>query len=245
MDTVSCAISESSHPVASNPPPTRVSEAVGLPTSVLWDMDGTIIDTEPQWFAAEAILAQRFGGTWNIELGKQLVGRPLTETAHILRSVGRIDLPDGQLIDELISEVVRQVQAGSVDWRPGAVELLADLNSAGVPCALVTASYPALANVVLKMLPKGTFDAIVTGDEVRNGKPDPESYFLAANRLGVEVIKSVAIEDSIPGVASAVASGAKVLAVPAHIEIPPAPTYARIKTLAGVKAADLLPLASG
>src|SRR5699024_8683753 len=81
---------------------------------------------------------------------------------------------------ELIEQMVRLVRSGAADWRPGARELLTDLGRHEVPCALVTMSYQQLADVVIEMLPAGTFDTVVTGDQVNRGKPHPEPYLLAA-----------------------------------------------------------------
>src|SRR5690625_546171 len=181
MDNVSRTVRDSSSPLVADPP------APTLPASGLWDMDGTIIDTEPQWLAAEVALAERHGGTWTQEMGDQLIGLALPESNRILRDSTGIDVSIDQPMREVIEEMVRLVRAGAADWRPGARELLADLVNHEVPCALVTMSYSELADVVLDMLPAGTFDVVVTGDQVRRGKPHPEPYLLAASRLGVDV----------------------------------------------------------
>lgn len=216
----------------------------GLPEAVLWDMDGTIIDTEPQWLAAEITLAESYGGTWNERLGEELIGMALPESILIFRQLAGIDAPADRLITELIDEMVRLVRSGEAGWRPGAQELLATLNRQGIPSALVTMSYQELADVVIEMLPAGTFQEVVTGDQVTNGKPHPEPYLLAAHRLGAEVTRTVALEDSIPGVTSAAASGAWTIGVPAHQDIPRSAEYAVIPTLAGVRPADLFTLAA-
>lgn len=207
-------------------------------------MDGTIIDTEPQWLAAEITLAESYGGTWNERLGEELIGMALPDSMPIFRRLAGIDAPADRLITELIEEMVRLVRSGVADWRPGARELLTSLGRQGVPSALVTMSYQALADVVIEMLPAGTFDAVVTGDQVTNGKPHPEPYLLAAERLGADVTRTVALEDSIPGVTSAAASGAWTIGVPANQEIPPSADYAVVRTLHGVQPTDLFTLAS-
>ena len=121
-----------------------------------------------------------------------------------------------------------------VPWRPGARRLLADLQAAGVPCAMVTMSWEALARVVVDALGPGTFRAVVTGDMVRNGKPDPEPYLLAAHRLGVDPRECLAIEDSPTGVRSARAAGCVVLAVPNIVPIPPELPHHQLATLKGL-----------
>ena len=92
-------------------------------------------------------------------------------------------------------------------------------------------SYASLAAVLVEALPKGTFDAVVTGDMVRNGKPDPEAYLMAAELLGVDIKECVAFEDSISGVASAENSGARTVAIPHLIDLPEKPGRNRIGSL--------------
>lgn len=236
MENVSPAFSETSLPPSTAPG--------ALPEAVLWDMDGTIIDTEPQWLQAEVALAERHGGTWTQAMGDKLIGMALPESILIFRDVAGISAPPQQLITELIAEMVRLVRQGAAGWRPGALELLRNLSRHEVPCALVTMSYQELADVVLEMLPKGTFDTVVTGDQVAQGKPHPEPYLLAAERLGVNITNTVALEDSIPGVTSAAASGAWTIGIPAHQEIPNSPTYAVVPSLEQVGPQDLFTLAA-
>lgn len=91
-------------------------------------MDGTIVDTEPYWIAAEHALVQAYGGTWSHEQAMQLVGQSLTFSAGILQEAG-VRLEIREIIDTLTAEVIRNVQR-KVPWRPGARELLDDLHSA-------------------------------------------------------------------------------------------------------------------
>ena len=120
------------------------------------------------------------------------------------------------IVERLLDEVVLAAQA-EIPWRPGARELLAELAERGVPCALVTMSYARLAETMTDQLPPGTFAAVVTGDQVNDGKPHPEAYLTAAARLGAEPAYCVAIEDSPTGVASAEAAGCVVVGVPHHV----------------------------
>lgn len=239
MHNVSPAMSETSLPTR----PDATFPDSALPEAVLWDMDGTIIDTEPQWLAAEVALAHRHGGRWTEELGDKLIGMALPESIRIFRDLAGITAPPAQLITELIGEMVALVREGAAGWRPGALDLLAELGQHEVPSALVTMSYQSLADVVIEMLPEGTFDVVVTGDQVTHGKPHPEPYLVAAQRLGVNIENTVALEDSIPGVTSAAASGARTIGIPAHQEIPGSPDYAVLPSLEGVRPHDLFSLA--
>ena len=190
--------------------------------AVLFDMDGTLVDTEPYWIAAEYALVESFGGTWTDEDAHSLVGNALIDSAIYIREHGGVDLDPPAIVERLLDDVVVAARA-EIPWRPGARELLAELADRGVPCALVTMSYARLAETMTEQLPPGTFAAIVTGDQVNDGKPHPEAYLTAAARLGAEPAYCVAIEDSPTGVASAQAAGCVVVGVPHHVTIEPAP----------------------
>ena len=212
-----------------------------LPAAVLWDMDGTLVDTEPYWMAAEHALVEGHGGRWTDEHAHQLVGNDLLVSAEYIRAHSPIQLTPVEIVHELLASVITSVKA-HVPWRPGARELLESLAAQGVPCALVTMSWESLATAVVNSLPSGSFAAVVTGDVVQHGKPHPEPYVVAARMLGVDLAACVAIEDSPPGVASAVAAGIPTIAVPHHVEVPETRGAVQISTLAGLTAPDLLRL---
>jgi HAD superfamily hydrolase (TIGR01509 family) len=212
--------------------------------AVLWDMDGTLVDTEPVWVAAEFELAARHGATWSEDHGVHLIGRDLLSSGSYIREEMDLDLTPEQVVEALLDRVVDVVRDG-VQWRPGARELLAEQQRAGVPAALVTMSYRRLAAAVVDALPAGTFDAVVVGDEVTRGKPHPEPYLTAARLLGVEASRCVAIEDSAPGAASAQAAGCHVLAVPSLLGIAPAPNQTVRESLRSVSLADLEHMVDG
>lgn len=200
-------------------------------------MDGTIVDTEPYWMVAEEALVGSFGGTWTPEDGLRLVGNGLDDSARILQEAG-VDLPVQEIIDRLSDRVMEQILV-EVPWRPGARELLRGIREAGIPTALVTMSIGRMARQVADAVPFDAFDHVVAGDDVSRSKPHPEAYLAAADLLGVDIRDCVAIEDSAPGVASATASGATVIAVPHHVPLPTDDAYVLWDTLAGRTLADL------
>jgi HAD superfamily hydrolase (TIGR01509 family) len=181
-------------------------------------MDGTLVDTEPYWIEAEYALVAEHGGTWSLEHALNLVGNDLLVSGEYIREHGGVDLEPAQIVDRLLDEVIARIRE-RVPWQPGAVELLADLGAAGVPCALVTMSYERFVAPVLEALPEGAFAAVVTGDAVTVGKPHPEPYLAAASVLGVDARDCLAIEDSNTGAKSAVAAGCTVLVVPNHVPV--------------------------
>ena len=158
---------------------------VVAPAAVLWDMDGTLVDTEPYWMACEHELVDAFGGTWTEDDARSIIGFDLLDAAVVLRDRGGVDLEPHEIVERMLDGVIARVRE-RVPWRPGARRLLSELNELGVPCALVTMSWRRLVDAVVDELAPITFDAVVTGDDVRHGKPHPEPYLLAAERLGVD-----------------------------------------------------------
>ena len=211
------------------------------PAAVLWDMDGTVIDTEPYWIAAEHDLVASYGGTWTDELGLHLVGNPLIVSAEFIKAHSPVALEPLQIVERLVADVAAMVRR-EARWRPGATELLAELGRLGVPCALVTMSWESLAAAVVSELPEGTFSVVVTGDQVAHGKPHPEAYLRAAERLNLPPSRCLAIEDSPTGVRSAVAAGVPTVAVPHVVPVPPVEGAIHLDSLAGVRAAELFSL---
>ena len=181
-------------------------------------MDGTLVDTEPYWIDVEYALVAEHGGTWSQEHALNLVGNDLLLSGAYIREHGGVDLPPEEIVDRLLDGVIERIEA-RVPWRPGAVDLLARLRDAGVPCALVTMSYERFVAPVLAALPPGSFAAVVTGDAVTVGKPHPEPYLTAAALLGVDPGACLAIEDSNTGAKSAEAAGCAVLVVPNHVPV--------------------------
>ena len=208
------------------------------PAAVLWDMDGTLVDTEPYWIATEFALAEKYGGSWSEEHALNLVGRALLDSGDYIRLHMGIDRTRQEIVDELLDGVVERVRH-EVPWRPGARELLADLRAHDVPCALVTMSWQRFVEPILAHLAEDSFACVVTGDRVAFGKPHPEPYLTAAAELGVAPQDCVAIEDSDPGASSAVAAGCLVLCVPHHVPVPKGEGRVFAETLIGLDTSGL------
>ncbi|WP_250445728.1 HAD family phosphatase [Actinotalea sp. C106] len=227
-------------------PPSAAAPREGadpVPAAVLWDMDGTLVDTEPAWMGSEEALVVEFGGVWTPQDALQMVGLPLPDAAKILQDHG-VPLPLERIGERLVAGVAAAI-ARELVWQPGARELLLALQAEGVPCALVTMSYRELAEAVIAQAPPGVFQVVVTGDEVEHGKPHPEPYLTAAARLDVDITRCVAVEDSRPGIASALASGARTLGVEHIVPVLEQPGLSRTDSLAKVSVADLGRLLDG
>ena len=204
-----------------------------LPRAVLWDMDGTLVDTEPYWIEAEFELAERYGGTWSKAHALSLVGNNLLDSAAYIRENMGIDVEPERIVEELLDGVVHRVEQ-SVPWRPGAVDLIERTRAAGIPCALVTMSYDRFVAPILAHLPAETFRVVVTGDRVSQGKPHPEPYLTAAAALGLAPEDCLAIEDSQTGAKSAEAAGCLVLVVENHVPVLPGERRVFADTLEGL-----------
>jgi HAD superfamily hydrolase (TIGR01509 family) len=212
------------------------------PAAVLFDMDGTLVDSEKVWDIALKELAERAGGTLSPAARLAMIGSNMGTSMRILREdLGQPDRPEAPDVAWLTTRVFGLFADGLV-WRPGALELLLAVRAAGLPTALVTSTGRRLVEVALDTLGRENFDVVVCGDEVGLPKPDPEPYRTAAALLGVPIEECVAIEDSPTGVTSAVASGAAVLAVPAELELPPTDGVRLRDTLEGVDPAYLAEL---
>ena len=207
-------------------------------------MDGTLVDTERYWMAAEEELVESFGGRWTHEDALGLVGSGLWESARVFQAAG-VDLDADTIVARLTARVQEQLAEHGVPWRPGARELLEALRVASVPTALVTMSVRAMADDIVRAIPFEAFDVLVTGDSVDNAKPHPEPYLVAAAQLGVDVRECVAIEDSPAGLTSAWSAGAVTVGVPNFIALDEAPAHVLWQTLADKSVADVAALLDG
>ncbi|MFC5219415.1 HAD-IA family hydrolase [Streptomyces coerulescens] len=196
--------------------------------AVLFDMDGTLVDTERLWWEA---VEQVAGRALNEADEAEVLGRPVEHTADWLAAA--TGGPAADLADALHREFADRVRAGIVP-RPGALDLLDALARDGVPTALVTASPRAVADTVLEALGASRFAVSVTADDTDRTKPAPDPYLAACRALGVDPEACVAVEDTRTGVSSAEAAGCTVLAVPSLAPIEPAPGRTVLDSLEGV-----------
>ena len=201
--------------------------------AVLFDMDGTIIDSEPYWLASEQALAAEHNGVWTADDGLDVIGMSLEKSSQVLKDRANVPLETSEIVDRLTNDVQSKL-AKVVPWRPGAKELLLDLRKHKVKTALVTMALSRMAKQVVDAIPFEAFDVIVAGDNVTRGKPHPEAYEKAAALLGFEPSKCIAFEDSITGLTSAEAAGTYAIGIPNIIEIPEKPGRVIWPTLEGV-----------
>lgn len=206
-----------------------------LPAALLWDFDGTLVDSERSWHAAERRLMAEWGGTITPEQQNRLTGCSLRDSsAMLMRWAGRGDLDVDHYAGVLNDYALEDMTSRGVEFRPGARELLDAAAAAGVRNALVSATFTSVLEAILSGMGSHPFEVVVGGDVVTRGKPDPEPYLMAVERLGLAVRDCLALEDSIPGTTSAERAGLATLAIPFEQDIEPTTRRRLVPTLEGL-----------
>lgn len=209
--------------------------------AVLFDMDGTLVDSEKLWDISMHELYARLGGVLTPEVRESTVGGSAESVMTTVYNDLGLD-PDpaamAESADWLHDRTGELFEAG-LPWLPGARELLDALLADGVPMALVTNTRRVLTEQALKSIGRHYFSASVCGDEVRRAKPEPDIYARAAELLGFSPAQCLAIEDSVTGTAAAEAAGCPVLVVPNDVAVPSGPRRRQIPSLAHVSVSDL------
>jgi HAD superfamily hydrolase (TIGR01509 family) len=209
--------------------------------AVLFDMDGTLLDSEKIWDIALDDLAHYLGGELSDTARRRMVGSSLARSIAIMHDDLRI-AADPESSGAYLLERAAELFRTALLWKPGARELLVAVHDAGVPSALVTSTHRRLTEIALDTIGREYFAATVCGDEVIHPKPAPDPYLRAAKLLDVSPADSVAIEDSPLGIASAEAAGCVVLAVPSEVPLEAVPGRTVVPSLVGVTVADLAAL---
>jgi HAD superfamily hydrolase (TIGR01509 family) len=209
--------------------------------AVLFDMDGTLVDSEKLWDISLAALYEKLGGRLTQQVRASMVGGSAEDTIHKVYT----DL--GLRLDPVaMAESIGWLHAYTADlfddglpWCDGAQDLLEALAAEGTPMALVTNTRRALTDRALNSIGRHYFSATVCGDEVPRGKPAPDAYLRAAALLDLPTDLCLAIEDSVTGTAAAEGAGCPVLVVPNDIAVPMGPRRRHVHSLASVDVAGL------
>ncbi|MFD4180728.1 HAD family hydrolase [Rhodococcus sp. NPDC058514] len=209
--------------------------------AILWDMDGTLLDSEKLWDVAMHELAAELGGAMTPETRHAIIGASGPDAlATIFAALGLEPTPQA-LADATgwLNARVTELFALGIPWRPGARELLGVVRESGLRTALVTNTERELAEQALNTLGREHFHVTVCGDEVPRGKPQPDPYLRAAELLGIAPEHCLAVEDSPTGAAAAEAAGVAVLVVPCEVPVPVGPRRVHHDSLHGLGEADL------
>ncbi len=185
----------------------------------MFDMDGLLVDTEPLWFKVESEIMARLGGSWDRADQGRLIGGSLVKSVDYMLARATIPAAPATVASWMVDGMVALLTQGDTQLMPGARELLDEVASAGIPCALVTSSERPVMDAVIGRLGVG-FGATVCAADVSAAKPDPGPYLLATKLLGASPHRCVVLEDSPNGVAAAEAAGCAVVAVPSLVPIP-------------------------
>ncbi|WP_333767992.1 HAD family hydrolase [Streptomyces sp. IBSBF 2435] len=208
---------------------TRPAHGHGL-QAVLLDMDGTLVDTEGIWWAAETEVFADLGHVLDEVHKAVVVGGPMARSVGHLMEVTGTTATLAELMVAIDTRFERLIARGA-PLMPGARRLLTELGAHGVPTALVSASHRRTIDVMLRSLGAENFAFTLAGDEIARTKPHPDPYLAAAARLGAHPAACVVVEDTLTGVASAEAAGCQVVAVPSLVPIAPAPGRSVVRSL--------------
>jgi HAD superfamily hydrolase (TIGR01509 family) len=209
--------------------------------AVLWDMDGTLVDSEKLWDVSMNALCARLGGVLTPEVREATVGGSSDRVMQAVYADLGLE-PDPAAMAESadwLHDYTGELFEAGLPWLPGAQELLGRLVAAGVPLALVTNTRRELTERALNSIGRHYFSVTVCGDEVVHPKPAPDPYQRAAELLGFDPSQCLAIEDSVTGTAAAEAAGCPVLVVPNDVDVPDGPRRRHVNSLSELDVDDL------
>jgi HAD superfamily hydrolase (TIGR01509 family) len=206
--------------------------------AVLFDLDGTLADTEQSWLSAKAVVARRHGISWTHEDGLASIGQP-TEV-YSTEFVRRGASAGMQTVAAEITSEVASAMAAGVPWRPGALEILRQAVDGGLQTGLVTMAFRPVAEAIARASSLPVFDVTVAGDEVTHSKPHPEPYLTALAALKLEPGQAIAVEDTTTGATSAETAGLRTIVIPSMVAVPPSARRVILPTLQNLCLEELL-----
>ena len=211
--------------------------------AVFFDMDGLMVDSEPEWYLSETEVTKPFGYSWLEEDQIACLGGPLSKVGqYMFDKCGQKESPE-YFTQTLIDTQVARMR-GNTPTMPGAVELVRELQTYGIKTALVSASPRNIVDAVLDNLGHDLFPFSISADDVTRTKPDPEAYLKAAEMSGSEITNCLIFEDSLTGMKAAVASGAYLIGVPHLVSIEESARVRVIKSLKQLSYSKLQELSS-
>jgi len=205
--------------------------------AVFFDMDGTLVDTEPYWLESETELMARYGYAWTSDDQRHCLGGPLPRVGRYMHELAQAETPE--FFESELVTLVASKFSGALHFMPGARELLDEVRLLGIPLGLVSASPRVLVDSTLSNIGSDVFAVSISSNDVGKSKPDPESYLLAANHLNVDISQSLILEDSLTGISAARASGAWVLAIPHIVSVNRDPRTRVVDSLVDLSLAEI------
>lgn len=210
--------------------------------AILWDMDGTLVDSEPLWGIATYRMSEKMGRRITPEIRALTVGGTTGNTVSVCAEYAGLKLSkeEHQQWVQWMFQQMETLLAEELQFKPNVPELLQQAREENIPMALVTNTARFLAEKALQTIGKHNFAFTVCADEVNEGKPAPDLYLRAAQSLGVDPQQCLAIEDSTAGMMSAYNAGCRVLGIPMEDNvIIPEGVNTLCPGLAGLTIADL------
>jgi len=212
--------------------------------AILFDMDGTLVDSEPFWLECEIELMADFDYAWTVENQSSCLGGPLSRVGeYMYQLAGNQESPD--FFSRSLVERMAQKLTRGVSLMEGAHELLGLCGDLDIPIALVSASPRILVDAAITEIKNANFGITISSDDVERIKPDPQGYLKAAEHLGVDIANCLILEDSFNGVQAAIASGAWVVAIPHLVPINESARVAVVSSVADLSFEKLQTLYSG
>jgi len=211
--------------------------------AIFFDMDGLMVDSEPEWLQSELEVTAAFGYSWLEEDQVACLGGPLTKVGqYMFDKCGQQQSP--QFFTQTLIDTQVARMRGNTPTMPGAIELVREVQSHGVKTALVSASPRNIVDAVLDNLGHDLFPFSISSDDVAETKPDPECYLKAASLSDSEISNCLVFEDSITGITAAKASGAYLIGVPHLVSVAESERVRVIKSLEQLSYSKLCQLKS-
>lgn len=212
--------------------------------AILWDHDGTLVETEPYWIEAELELASKFSIHWTEDDALQCVGSPMRESAKRMQRAG-VRMETDAIVEWLVDRVDELMDEKGILWMPGVQEIFAACAEEGIPCAIVSNAWRKVVEKTVSGLPQDVIKFMLTGDEMIVAKPDPWPYAHAAEVLGVKPENCIAVEDSLAGTLSAEAAGIPVIVVKGVLPVPAGKLRSRVIDLSNITLDDFREIVNG
>ncbi|MFG1931977.1 HAD family hydrolase [Mycobacterium sp. NPDC048908] len=209
--------------------------------AVLFDMDGTLVDSEKLWDISLAALYGHLGGVLTPQVRESMVGGSAEDTMRTVYADLGLEMEPTAMADSIrwLHDYTAELFDAGLPWCDGAQELLEAIAAERIPMALVTNTQRELTDRALNSIGRQYFSVTVCADEVPQGKPAPDLYLRAAALLDLPASACLAIEDSATGTAAAEDAGCPVLVIPNDVAVPRGPRRRHISSLADVDVDDL------
>jgi HAD superfamily hydrolase (TIGR01509 family) len=198
--------------------------------AVFFDMDGLLVDSEPEWLKSESEITAAYGYQWTSQDQVACLGGPLSRVGQYMHDkCNQAQTPD--FFTNKLVEVQSEKMRSHTPFMPGAYELVKDLQKNGVKTGLVSASPRIIVDAVLDNVGAELFPFSISSDDVERTKPHPDAYLKAAQLTNSAIENCLVFEDSLTGVGAATSSGAWLVAVPHLVHVDESERVRVIKSL--------------